>query len=263
MTYGMDRKPCDDISFRKAIRTGLNYDKLAEVIAGPFGKAPGAGIVTPVNKGFDATLPVLSNDLSKANKMLDEAGYIDMNGDGFRDMPDGSSLNLLITLQFSKKKEMYSRIGEVVQKSLADMQIKSHIDEESLANSEIWEANVSQGKYDLFIGYTTSGMTNWSSSFRYFVGSPRLENDKTWIWGTYRDPKFLETFWNMQQSTSNEEYAKYMMELQKMAYEECFAQALCWEEGHFPYRTDKIAGWNDYPGWGVINGRTWFDVYQK
>lgn len=264
LTYGMKRKPGDDINFRKAVRAGLDYDRLAQVIAGDYGKHPGIGIVTPVNKGFDKSLGILDQDLEEAKNLLDQAGYKDVDGDGFRELPDGSPMDVMITMQYSKKgKETYSRIAEVIGASLKDLGIKTHIDEDSLRNGEVWEANVSEGKYDLSIGYTTSGMTNWSSAFRYFVGAPRFEGEKTWIWGTYDDPEFLETFYKMQVSKTNEEYAGYMNKLQHMAAEDCFAQALCWEEGHFPYRTDKIGGWDNYPGWGVINPRTWYDIYQK
>lgn len=263
LTYGMERNPGSDINFRKAVRAALDYDKLANVIAGDYGTAPGTGIVPPTNKGYDSSLPILSRDLEAANKLLDEGGYKDTNGDGIRELPDGSPMDVMITLQFSKNMEVYNRIGEVITASLKDLGIKTHIDEESLRNAEVWEANVTDGKYDLFVGYTTSGMTSWSSAFRYFVGDPRFEGEKTWIWGTYHNEDFKNAFYAMQQSTSNEEYASYMKTLQHMADEDCFAQALCWEKGHFPYRTDKIAGWQDYPGWGVINSRTWFDVYQK
>lgn len=263
LTYGMERNPGSDINFRKAVRAALDYDKLANVIAGDYGTAPGTGIVPPTNKGYDSSLPILSRDLEAANKLLDEGGYKDTNSDGIRELPDGSPMDVMITLQFSKNMEVYNRIGEVITASLKDLGIKTHIDEESLRNAEVWEANVTDGKYDLFVGYTTSGMTSWSSAFRYFVGDPRFEGEKTWIWGTYHNEDFKNAFYAMQQSTSNEEYASYMKTLQHMADEDCFAQALCWEKGHFPYRTDKIAGWQDYPGWGVINSRTWFDVYQK
>ena len=31
----------------------------------------------------------------------------------------------------------------------------------------------------------------------------------------------------------------------------------------FPYRTDRYEGWINYPGWGVINNKTWYQTVTK
>ena len=36
--------------------------------------------------------------------------------------------------------------------------------------------------------------------------------------------------------------------------------ALAWEQAYFPYRTDRFAGWENWPSTGVINQDTWFQV---
>ncbi len=264
MTYGMERKPCEDINVRKAIRLALNYEKLATVINGQFGKAPGVGIIPPTAKGHDSSLPMLKMDLDAANKMLDEAGYVDKDGDGFRDMPDGSTLDIMVTPQYStKNQEILRRIADTVIASLKEVNIKTHIDQESLRNGEVWEQNIMDGKYDLAIGYTTSGMAVYSSSFRYFLADPRFEGEKTWIWGTFHNDDYRDTYFAMVQAINEDGYMENSKKLQKMADDYAFAQALCWEKAHFPYRTDKIEGWDNYPSWGVIHARTWFELTAK
>ncbi|MFQ9916644.1 MAG: hypothetical protein ACLRWQ_09880 [Flavonifractor plautii] len=43
--------------------------------------------------------------MDEANALLDEGGYVDADGDGWRDMPDGSELNVLITPQYNKTRQ--------------------------------------------------------------------------------------------------------------------------------------------------------------
>lgn len=262
LTYGMERTPCDDLQFRQAIRYALDYTQLATTINGDYGTAPGSGIIPPACKGYDASLPMLSQDLDKANAILDEAGYLDSNNDGYREYPDGSVLDVMVTPQYSKSMDLINRIADVIMASLDKVNIKNHIDQESLSNSEVWENNVTEGKYDLSIGYTTSGMATYTSAFRYFISEPRQE-ESGWFWGTYHDQDFKDTYYSMVQAISEEEYVSKIKKLQNMASEQVFAQALAWEKAFFPYRTDKYAGWNNYPSWGVINSRTWFDLTAK
>lgn len=42
-----------------------------------------------------------------------------------------------------------------------------------------------------------------------------------------------------------------------------FGLTFAWQTGFFPYRTDKIEGWDNWQSWGVINARTWFDLTAK
>jgi len=263
LTYGMERAPGNDIAFRKAIQTGLDYTQLATTINGAYGKAPGAGIIPPTSKGYDASLPILSQDIDKANALLDEAGYLDADDDGWREYPDGSELVVLVTPQYSKSsQDLLNRIADVIMSSVDKLGIQTLVDEESLANSEVWEANMIDGKYDLFIGYTTSGMASYSTSFRYFLADAR-EGETTWIWGTYHNDDFRDTLFAMTEAISDDVYIANAKKLQNMAAEDTFAQALCWETAFFPYRTDKYTGWHNYPSWGVINARTWHDLELK
>ena len=94
LVFGFNEQPTDDLIFRKAVRAALDYELLRVTIGGEDGQIPHAGIVAPPNKGFDGSLPELAQDVDEANALLDEGGYVDADGDGWRDMPDGSELNV-------------------------------------------------------------------------------------------------------------------------------------------------------------------------
>ena len=62
---------------------------------------------------------------------------MDADGDGWRDMPDGSELNVLITPQYNKTRQaLYLRIAEVLKTNLEAVGVQTTMDEESVRNSD-------------------------------------------------------------------------------------------------------------------------------
>ena len=197
----------------------------------------------------------------KARKMLDAAGYVDADGDGWRELPDGGKMDLSVIPQYSRSMEVRSRLGEIVCKSLQNVGVNCHIDEEAIANSEIWEDKVTKEEYDISITFTTSGML-YSTPFRYMLAELR-DGDSGWHWGSCHDPRLKEYYYAMTEAINDEQYIENSRNLQHLADEEMFGLTFAWQTGFFPYRTDKIEGWDNWQSWGVINARTWFDLTAK
>ena len=75
----------------------------------------GAGLIPSLSLGFDDTLPTNAQDQEEAMRILDEAGYLDVNGDGWREMPDGSEMNVVVSPQNNATRQsMYERIAEII-----------------------------------------------------------------------------------------------------------------------------------------------------
>ncbi len=103
MEYGKDRAPGNDQAFREAASYAIDYNQLATTINGEYGKVPGKGVIPPSCKGYDESIGSLEFDADKAAEMLDEAGYKDVDGDGYRELPDGSPMDLTVIPQYSSK----------------------------------------------------------------------------------------------------------------------------------------------------------------
>ena len=263
MEYGKDRAPGNDQAFREAASFAIDYNQLATTINGEYGKVPGKGVIPPSCKGYDESLGSLEFDADKAAEMLDEAGYKDVDGDGYRELPDGSPMDLTVIPQYSSKSmDMRNRVAEVIMNSLDKVGIKNHVDSDSISNSEIWEDTVTKGNYDISITLATSGMASYSTAFRYFMGELR-EGESSWLWGTIRDDSFRDNYYAMTQAVNDEQYIENNQKLQKYVADTMAAEALCWETAFFPYRTDKYTGWENYPSWGAVHATTWYRLTAK
>ena len=265
ITFGMTRPAGSDYQFRLAVTKAMDWNLLTDAIGGGYGEVPRAGIIPPTCNGYLDGLPQFRQDTAEAEKILDEAGYKDVNGDGFREFPDGSEMKILIVPQYSKKMDLRNRIAEVLIDNLKAVGVNAYVDQEIIVSSEIWESNIQAGNYDIAIGYTTAGMARHTSAFRYYVYEPKpgTERSASWLWGTYTDPTFNETIWRMLSAPSQEEYVSCIQWLQQEAADTLFGCALSWTSCFYPYRTDKYEGWYNRPSWGVVTAELWFTLTSK
>lgn len=82
----------EKIALRRAISFGYPLDEQIRVVFQGDG-IPGKGITPPGVVGYDANRPrVHQYDPELARALLDRFGYKDRDGDGYREMPDGSPL---------------------------------------------------------------------------------------------------------------------------------------------------------------------------
>jgi ABC-type transport system substrate-binding protein len=110
------------IALRRAIGLGLDIPR--EISLGRRGEAIAAQAgITPNTFGFDPNLRTEAGlyDPARARALLDTYGYLDRNGDGWRERPDGSAL----TLELLSQTDQTSRqLDELYKKNLDALGIR-------------------------------------------------------------------------------------------------------------------------------------------
>ena len=82
--------PYDNKSFRQAVAYAIDRNDLVKRVLLGNGEAGTMGALGPTNPWVAPGLPAFDPDLAKAKALLDSIGMRDTDGDGFRDLPDGS-----------------------------------------------------------------------------------------------------------------------------------------------------------------------------
>lgn len=112
----------ENVAFRRALV--LAHDRASEINIIRKGQAIATkSAIPPGAVGYDPDFYAVDEeyDLSRAKALLDLYGYVDKDGDGWRDMPDGSP----IVLTFKHRAEMEGRqIAELWVKSMAAVGIR-------------------------------------------------------------------------------------------------------------------------------------------
>jgi peptide/nickel transport system substrate-binding protein len=101
LIFNLQKKPMDDINFRKAMAYAINVDDIVQNdYAGLVEAADPTGLMPSWEKYVDkeqAEKLAWSYDPEEAKKILADAGYKDVDGDKFLEAPDGSKIDLKIT----------------------------------------------------------------------------------------------------------------------------------------------------------------------
>jgi ABC-type transport system substrate-binding protein len=96
----------DKVALRRAINLAMNVER--EIVQVRRGQAiPAQSMVQPGSFGYDPAYKTENSDYSvaRAKALLDMFGYVDRDGDGWRDMPDGSPL----VIQYASTPDAISR----------------------------------------------------------------------------------------------------------------------------------------------------------
>ena len=95
-------------------------------------------------------------DQEQAKAILEAAGYVDTDGDGWRERPDGTPMDVLVTPQYNATKAaLYQRIAEIIVTNLGEVGVKCTLDEESIRNSDHEQQLRDDGAYEIYICYAT------------------------------------------------------------------------------------------------------------
>lgn len=84
-----------DINVRKALSMAIDRNIIAEQLYGPGGKATCNILAGPPAVASTANDGCLTQDIEGAKQVLEDAGYVDTDGDGIRETPDGLPLKVL------------------------------------------------------------------------------------------------------------------------------------------------------------------------
>lgn len=202
------RKPMDDARFRRALAFAINQDNIVKRVYG--------GLVLPANPtGLfgEGRLAYLDQDVvdeygfsydpAKAKKMLDEAGYVDKNGDGWRDNPDGTPIKLEIIVPSGWTDWM-----EAIRSISNDAQAVGINLVPAFPDAALYDNNRFNRNFDMLIGNQQS--TASSSPFDYWnrVFSDNIHGTSvtTGNWGCYDNPQLFK--WIDEFNMTNDEATK-------------------------------------------------------
>ena len=112
-----------DVNFRRAFSMAINRQEIGDLYyAGLFN--PAGSVFAPESGFFDADDAMLWSgfDPEGAAALLEEAGYVDVDGDGFREAPGGEALQIIIEVGVH---DLYTPIVELVTEYMGNVGINA------------------------------------------------------------------------------------------------------------------------------------------
>ena len=118
-------RPLDDVRVRQALNFGFDRQSVLDNIVEGAGYLPTAYISPPIF-GFTDTSAEFAYDPDKAAALLEEAGWVDSDGDGIRDK-DGEKLSLL---HYSPRGRYLkdAEVGEAFQAAMLELGVEIELE---------------------------------------------------------------------------------------------------------------------------------------
>ena len=116
----------DKVALRRAIALAYDGNAFLNHVMGGFG-VPAQSVVAPFTSGYDTAYKSEMSEFNpaKAKALLDLYGYVDRDGDGWRELPNGSPLVLVRSTQSSQQDR---RVNEIWQRCMKAVGIRMEFD---------------------------------------------------------------------------------------------------------------------------------------
>ncbi len=234
-----------NLDVRHAIALAIDRNAIYEKVALKLGKVGTTLSVSP-DASWQPEIPAadqLNYDPDEANKLLDAAGYVDTNGDGVREDPDGNDL----VLRYAQRSESENEpaISELVGEYLKAVGIGTTI---SVFDDSQLGSEVCAGTYDLFVwGWTP--FVDPDTQLSYFTTDQVTTNadecgynDANWS-----DPHYDELYLQQKVELDPAKRHEIVKEMITYFYTNSTYVVLLQDPDLQAYRTDRFSGWTKQP----------------
>lgn len=159
------KKPFHDLRFRRAISLALNRKDMIEIAT--YGLTIASeypiGLPASLREWFDHRRLkkyryLMEYNPTTAMEILEKAGYRDLDGDGFRENPDGS--HLFFRMEVPSTWTDWVNTLQVAGENLRAVGIHAVI---ATFDEETWDRRMKEGKSDVVINWVQRGITPWNA----------------------------------------------------------------------------------------------------
>ncbi len=230
-----------DLALRKAIEQAIDKEAIVKTVYQGDAE-PGDTVVRPASTFWHLDIPAadeIQYDPEAAKQTLDQAGYVDTDGDGVREDPaTGDPLELHIAAVTTTQGA--TDAGSLIRGWLDDVGIKVDLSPVSEAKVyDLWAA----GDFDAYIWYW-SGDPDPDYQMSAFTTGQCLG----WSDGCYSDPTFDNMYSEQRDILDPAKRLELIDKMQQYLYDQIPCIVLAYPSGLQAYRTDHFTGWEPAPG---------------
>ncbi|MDX5474297.1 MAG: ABC transporter substrate-binding protein [Bacillaceae bacterium] len=245
--------PMSETSFRQAIKYAIDPKYLVDTVLLGYGQVASPGWIHPASQFFNNEVTQYKTDVEKAKQLLEEAGFVDRDGDGFREGQNGEKIELFSIVPSNNPVRV--RTGEIITEWLTDIgiNVKVRAMDNETAVERMWPSfDVTQGRdYDL-------GMFGWSAPVQLTpdrmidlfhsdlsLGSLNL--------GAYSNLEFDNLATKLKEEIDPEEREKIIHEMQLLVADDFPIATLFFNDVINAYNPNVYDGYTFQAGKGIIH----------
>jgi peptide/nickel transport system substrate-binding protein len=250
--YGLGHPALDDVVIRQAIAHAIDKQQLVDVNYG--GRAVASDSYWDGGERFEQwahpTLKAHEFNLELAANMLEEAGYVDSDGDGVREMNDGSGDPLSFRFNYESDDPVQLATVEMIANWLGAIGIETQV--EGLDPGTLYDVLVSSD-FDLVV--SVYGF-DWDPDWQMFTLSS-YSLDYGLNWPGYSNPDWDDLYLAQHYALTPEERVEYLWAAQELMHEDVPWIQLYHFNSYDAYRNDRFeftiqdSAWETWHWWGI------------
>ena len=251
INFDTSKAPFSDLAVRQAMALAIDKSTVVDILYLGAATVGSPGWVHPGKTVYNTDV-VAQFDPAAANKLLDDAGYLDTDGDGIREFDGGPMEFEMIT---NSSDSLRLRIAELTAEMLADVGIKVNVASVETATWEqaVWpEFDVNNGRnYDMAAwGWSAPVQANTVRIAELVHGDPGIGFLN--LTG-FSDPEVDAVAEALASETDPAVAEALVKELQVLLADRVPFILLAYPDGAYAYNSDVYDGWAFVAGQGIVS----------
>ena len=256
LVFNCQRWPMSDKRFRQAVHHVLNLTEVVKVVYQGYAIPGSLGRIPPILKPwYNENLPTKEEkypyDLDKAAKLLDEMGFIDRDGDGWRDKPDGTPIELVMYSPAYDPNRV--RWGDMIKEGLEKIGVK--VKHQPLEWTTL-VSKIQSGDFDMLIIGGIGGLDpDVLYSIYHSKGGWNQQMER------YSNPELDKLLEEQRFTVDPKKRIEIVWKIQEILAEEVPLFNVVHQQFVFAYRTDRFDGWVVGPFTAPDNFFSYMNLY--
>lgn len=225
-----------DRNVRLALSQATDKQKLIDIVLLGFG-APGLTLIPDgLGKWYNNSLQDYKYDAAEANRILDDAGYLDTNSDGVREMPDGSR-PLTFRMHWPSDSIDGPRMAELLSEMWGEVGVTLEL--QAIDPDALTAECCPAFDYDIILwGWGSDPDPNLLLSVYATSEIPNGYNETG-----YSNPAYDELYLQQGVELDPEKRKDLVWQMQEIVFNDVVYVIPYYEETIQAYRTDRFTGW--------------------
>lgn len=221
---------------REALAYATDKQEMIEIVLLGMGTTGKTLIPDSLIPWFNTSLEDRAFDIAKANKLLDDAGYKDVDGDGVREMPDGKN-PLVFRLNYSSDSTVAPRLTELLSKTWKQAGVKVEIS--ALDPDALSAACCPNFDYDVLVwGWGSDPDPSFLLNVMTTESIPSGGNETG-----YSNPKYDGLFKQQLVELNPDARKDTVWQMQQIVFDDTVYIIPFYSQAVQAYRTDTFKGW--------------------
>ena len=236
-----DKPPFDDPKFRRALSMAIDRKPIVDSVLLGHGMPADKGYTHP-NSPWTKPNESTPSDPAAAKKLLDEIQFADRDGDGVREMPDGTKLEFGLIVPASEP--VWMRVAELVSKQAMDAGIRLTL--QPLDMGTVRRLFTTRA----FEIYMAEAGAHAVADPDQFIMSHRSGN----LWKAGKAYPEWDALWEEWRKTTDVESRKQVsFRMQQLYNQQPTSIPLYYPATTYAFRPSAYEGWEEVRGYGIVH----------